>query len=292
MITINYSYDNSSYEYPSPVKLDSVLGNYFAIPASIILDTDINEKRAAIFSYLSTRRGIGCELSFSINNIVKWTGKKPDRHSNGVNDKTIQVIEYLEDIGYLTLYDKLDNASCIDAYFNLAKVSKTCEHERFAIIYIDELKHIMDCKDSNPDILLLVFAYLRTMIYRRKNKLMPEEVNVDNKNDHEYDIRLRRINSPDAYYCFYQDIADQLDISARAVSKTIETLSELGLIYYETLPRIQREGKWRTDPTIFCNTYKREGSYLLASGSDYYLTEANNKKKKILKTKTIKKGDS
>ena len=102
VIIISVAEKNTSlserYEYSSPVELDSISGNYFAIPASIILDTEINEKRVAVFSYFSSRRGIGCELLFSINNIIKWIGKKPDRHPNGINEKTIQVVEYLNDI--------------------------------------------------------------------------------------------------------------------------------------------------------------------------------------------------
>lgn len=276
------------YEYASPVELDDVSGNYFVIPASIVLNTYVDEKRAAIFSYFSTRRGISCELAFSINNIVKWIGKKPDRHVNGINDKTIRIVEYLQDEGYLTLSEELTNSSCIDAIFNLSKISQECDQDRFAVVYIDELKHILNYRNSNSkdsffnnDTILLVFAYLRMKIFRRKNRLSPEEVNVDNKNNHKYDIEARRLRSPDAYDCYYCDIAKKLGLSPRAVSKAIHALNELGLIYSESLPRIRYEGKWRTDRTIFCNVYKREGSYLLDSGSDYYITEVKNKKKKL-----------
>ena len=278
------------YEYSSPVELDSISGNYFAIPASIILDTEINEKRVAVFSYFSSRRGIGCELLFSINNIIKWLGKKPDRHPNGINEKTIQVVEYLNDMGYLTLSEELTSSSYIETVFNLKKISQECDHNRFAIIYLDELKQILNYQNSsskdslsNNDAILLVFAYLRMKIYRRKNMLLPEEINVDNKNSHKYDIEARRLRSPDAYDYFYNNIAKELGLSARAVSKSIYALNDLGLIYSESLPRIYYEGKWRTDCTIFCNAYKREGNYLLASGSDYYLTEVQNKKEKIKK---------
>ena len=138
-------------------------------------------------------------------------------------------------------------------------------------------------KDSsvNNDIILLVFAYLRMRIFRRRNRLFPEEINIDNKNSHKYDIEARKLRSPDAYDCYYCDIAKELGLSSRTVSKAINVLNELGLIYSESLPRIRYDGKWRTDHTIFCNAYKREGSCLLASGSDYYLTEVKNKKKKL-----------
>ena len=276
------------YEYTSTVELNNESGSYFAIPASIILNTNMNEKRTTIFSFFSIRRGLDCGLMFSVNNIVKWTGKQPNRNANGINNKIIQIIEALKDGGYLTLSENVDNSSCIEAIFNLSKISQECEYDRFAVIYIDELKKILNyqnpnAKDAflNSDVILLVFAYLRMKIYRRRNKLFPEEINVDNKNNHQYDIDARRLRSPDAYDCYYYEIAEELSLTTRTVSKAITVLNELGLIYSEPLPRIKYENKWRTDHTVFCNTYKREGSCLLTSGESYYLLEVENKKKKL-----------
>lgn len=277
-------------EYPSPKELDSISGNYFAIPASVILNKNMNEKRVSIFSFFSVRRGLDFYLLFSVNNIAKWLGKQPNRHSNGINSKIIQTIEHLEHGGYLTLSEKPTNSSCIEANFNLEKISQECERERFAIIYLDELNQILNYKNSNVkdtllnnDVILLVFAYLRMKIYRRRNKLLPEEINLDNKNNHQYDIAARRLRSPDAYNCYYCEIAEELGVSDRVVSKAVSILFELELIYSESLPRTKNnnDDKWKTGHTIFCNWYKREGSYMLASGSDYYLTEVENKKKKL-----------
>lgn len=283
---------NENCEYSSILKLDSVLNNYFVIPSSIILDTDMTERRATVFSFFSVYRGLGCELFFSVNNIVEWMGKKPNRNSNGINNKIIKDIESLIDVDYLDVHDKLNNSSCISAAFNLSKLSQDCEYERFAVIYLDELKKILNYQNSNikdsyinNDIVLLVFAYLRMKIYRRRNKLMPEEINFENKNNHEYDIAVRRKRAPEAYDCYYSEIANELELSARTISKAVEVLNELDLIYSESLPRIRyfdgNTEKWRTDHTIFCNTYKRESNYLLASGKDYYLTEIKNKKIKL-----------
>lgn len=280
------------YEYSSFSELDIDSGNYFAIPESIIVDTNMNEKRITIFSFFSIFRGLNRSLFFSINNIVKWTGKQPNRNANGINNKIIQIIEYLRNMGYLTLSDELNNSSTIKAIFNLTKISQECEHNRFAIVYLDEVDQIMNYKNPNSkdvylnnDVLFLVFAYLRMKIYKRRNKLMPEEINFDNKNSHLYDIEARRLRSPEAYNCYYFEIADELGLSSRTVSKAVDALNELGLIYSESLPRIKycdgNNERWRTDHTIFCNTYKREGSYLIASGKEYYLTEVENKKKKL-----------
>lgn len=276
------------FEYSSPIELDVIGGNYFAIPASIIMDTDMTEKRATVFSFFSIYRGLNSSLFFSINNIVKWTRKQPNRHANGINSKIIQVIECLRDGGYLTLSEELNNSSCVEATFNLSKISQECDNDRFAIIYLDELKQIMDyqnpnAKDAflNSDVILLVFAYLRMKIYRRRNKLFLEEISVNNQNNHQLDIDTRRLRSPDAYDCYYYEIAEELGLTSRTVSKAVDVLNELGLIYSEPLPRIKYENKWRTDHTVFCNTYKREGNYLLISGSQYYLTEIENKKRKL-----------
>ena len=276
------------FEYSSPVELDAIGGNYFAIPASIIMDTDMTEKRATVFSFFSIYRGLNSSLFFSINNIVKWTGKQPNRHANGINSKIIQVIECLMGGGYLTLSEELNNSSCVEATLNLSKISQECDNDRFAIIYLDELKQIMDYQNPNTkdaflnnDVILLVFAYLRMKIYRRRNKLFLEEINVDNQNNHQLDIDTRRLRSPDAYDCYYYEIAEELGITSRTVSKAVDVLNELGLIYSEPLPRIKYENKWRTDHTVFCNTYKREGNYLLISGNQYYLTEIENKKRKL-----------
>lgn len=276
------------YEYSSPIELDAINGNYFAIPASIIMDTDMTDKRVTVFSFFSIYRGLNSSLFFSINNIVKWTGKQPNRHANGINSKIIQVIECLMDMGYLTLSEEVNNSSCIEATLNLFKISEECDNDRFAIIYLDELKQIMDyqnpnTKDAflNSDVILLVFAYLRMKIYRRRNKLFLEEINIDNQNNHQLDIDARKLRSPDAYDCYYYEIAEELGLTARTVSKAVDVLNELGLIYSESLPRIKYENKWRTDHTVFCNAYKREGNYLLTSGSNYYLTEIENKKRKL-----------
>ena len=276
------------FEYSSPIELDAIGGNYFAIPASIIMDTDMTEKRATVFSFFSSYRGLNSSLFFSINNIVKWTGKQPNRHANGINSKIIQVIECLRDGGYLTLSEELNNSSCVEATLNLSKISQECDNDRFAIIYLDELKQIMDYQNTNAkdaflnnDVILLVFAYLRMKIYRRRNKLFLEEISVDNQNNHQLDIDTRRLRSPDAYDCYYYEIAEELGITSRTVSKAVDVLNELELIYSEPLPRIKYENKWRTDHTVFCNTYKREGNYLLISGSQYYLTEIENKKRKL-----------
>ena len=111
------------YEYSSPLELDAFQGNYFIVPSSIILKSEANEKRVTVFSFFSVRRGLDLKLLFSVNNIVSWSGKQPNRHSNGINNKIIQAIEYLKGRAYLTFSGEITNATCIEAEFNLSKIS-------------------------------------------------------------------------------------------------------------------------------------------------------------------------
>jgi hypothetical protein len=279
-------------EYSSPLELDIDSASYFVIPESIISNVDVNEKRITVFSFLSIFRGLNRSLFFSVDNVLKWIGKQPNRNPNGINNKIIQAIEYLEKEEYLTLSGELNHTSTVKIVLNLAKLTKECEHNRFAIVYLDEVEHILNYKNPNSkdsylnsDVLLLMFAYLRMRIYRRRNKLMPEEINTDNKNDHNYDIESRRLRCPEAYDCYYFEIAKELGLPIKTIPKIAEILNEIGLVYIESLPRVKyhdgKTEKWRTDRTLFCNTYKREGNYLLSTGKEYYLIEVENKKKKL-----------
>ena len=189
------------------------------------------------------------------------------------------------------------HSSSVNIQFNLDHVRKLCDYERFAVIYVDEVKKILSYCETAPkdafhnvDVILLVFAFLRLVIYKRRNRMMPEEINVDGKGSFELDVASRRQRCPEAYDSYYCDIASALGVSDRMVSYAVGALYKLGLIYFESLPRVNHgqengEEDWRTDHTIFCNMYKREGSYLLASGSDYYNTEVKNKKIRLKYTR-------
>lgn len=275
-------------EHPNQAKLEGDSSIYFRVPASIILDKDSDERRISTFSFFSIRRGMDNSVTFTINGMAKWLNKKPDRHSGGTNDKLSIETTRLAEQGYISLSGKLGNTSEADAVFNLSKVSNECDSDYFSIIYLDELKKILSYNSKGTDkggfkgtdAILLVFAYIRMKIIRRRNRLFPEEIGSKGM---EHDIKSRRSKNPEAYDCFLYEIADDLGLSTRAVSNAIDALSEMKLIYSEQLPRTSNNGKWQTNRTIFCNWYKRENGSLLTSGEDYYLSEVKNKKNKLRK---------
>ena len=291
------------YEYEfNPIKLTGIASKYIIIPSSIILDTNIDVMRVATFSFFMFRRGVDNKLFFSINAIIYWFNKKPDRHKGQINDKLLQLLMSFKNKGYLTYpnttFNNIKNATApmweqfIEAEFNIKKVveENNTTQNRFAIIYLDELKTIFSYQNynsqnaySNSFIVLLVFSYLRMMIYKRQNTI-GTAFNSDKKND----------RKPEAYDCFKFEIAEVLGISVTAVKKAINTLIELNLIVESEKFKSQyldKEGniRWRTDCRIFCNTYKREKEFHLASGYSYYHSEMAKKEKILENSGIIKK---
>lgn len=293
------------YEYEHPMaKLDDDSRCMFAIPESIILNEDIGEKRITAFSFFSIVRGINYKLSFSVNEIVEWTGRKPNRNKNGISNKIFCSVDKLADYGYIEVFDDCAGSHRAKARLNNSYIQEETNSYRFAILYADEVEKILgyDSFDSgdkllNNDVVLLVFAYLRMSIYTRRNKLRPEDLNCDGEDNRSHDVDNRRINFPEAYSDYYINIAENIGISSRIISKAVSILVELKLIYIEPLPRFKSGDKWITDHTIFCNVYKRgsykQEQYLLDEGKDYYLREIENKKKKLnnFKNKKKKQGD-
>lgn len=278
-------------EFKNPVRLKGNDGVCFIVPASIICDKEIDTKRVTVFSYFSTYKGLNHRIYYSLNHIAGWMNKQPNRNKTGVNGKIAEMIEYLESIGYLSFPKEKPAPSswCSEAIFNQDKLIEERDQDRFSIIYLDELRRILDYKTDvkygfqNNDAILLVFAYLRMMIYRRRNKVMDWEIGEGG--DVKQGIRAKQEKNPEVYDCYYKDIAGSLGLSPRIVSNAVDVLSRLGLIYHEEVPRKKYSSgggdRYRTNPVIFCNTYKREGGLLLAAGQDYYLREVENKKKKL-----------
>lgn len=284
-----------TFEWEETIKLKDDAKVYFAITQPVILDKELGKKRIAAMTYILIHKGLNNKFPLSLNYISKWYGREPNRHPSGINGKFADVITNLKNTGYLDYSEKLKHDGSVEVSFNEDKYQEQLNDEstRFAIIYLDEFKKIVEYANSkdkeisvSDDTLLLVFAYLRMMIYRRKNKLGITEINCDNKNSHEYDIKQRQFRAPEAYNAYYSDVAEELGLTLQTLMISINAIEELNLIYTETLPRMIKKDennkeKWITNHTLFCNTYKREKEYLLAIGKEYYENELDCKKIKV-----------
>lgn len=272
---------DGKYEYDKTL-LNEFESKYIYIPLSVITDVKLDTRRVGVFSYLRIHCGLNNIINFAIPDVVEWCGGKPDRRTNGSNDKTLSVIDALSNGGYLTYLTEKSKSSFMKCKFDSAYYSNECSNG-YAVVYLDEMDKIMNyqkenIKDGslNNTTILLVFAYFRNKIRRRPNELKPEERTSDG-------IQKRRERIPDAYGGNISDIANELGISSKTLSKIIDILEyELELIVTDRAYRVKNEdNEYRTLPTIFANAYKRDDRYLLITGGNYSRTEIELKAKNM-----------
>jgi hypothetical protein len=272
---------DGKYEYKR-IPLSEVQSRHIYIPLSVITDANLDTRRVGVFSYLRIHRGLNDVIGFTIPDMIEWCGGKPDRRTNGTNDKALCILDAFDDGGYLTYLTEKSKSSYMKCMFDMNHYYDECSNG-YAVVYLDEIEKIMEyqkenLKDGtlNNTTILLVFAYLRNKIWRRPNELMPEERTSDG-------IRKRKERLPDAYSGNVNDMANELNISSKTFSKIIDILEqELELIVTDRAYRVKNENdEFRTLPTIFANSYKREDKYLLDTGSNYSRLEIELKAENI-----------
>lgn len=254
----------NKYEYTKSL-LEGSASKYIYIPLSVILDTELDNKRIGILSYLRIHCGLNDVVGFTVADMVEWNGMKPKRGADKTNGKFLSIVDDLSNRGYLTYLTEVNQSSFIKCKLDMEHYYEKCS-EGYAVVYLDELEKIMNYKENSISsfIILLVFAYFRNKIKRRPNELKPEERTLEN-------IKLRQQRMPDAFDSNITTIAKEIGIHKQTLSKAIDILeNELKLIITDRAYRVRNEnGEFRTLPTIFANAYKREDKYLLSTGDDY-----------------------
>lgn len=204
--------------------------------------------------------------------MVEWCGLKPNKRQGSTNDKFLSMVNSLHNRGYLTYLTEKDRNSYIKCNLNMEYYYERCSNG-YAVIYLDELQKILSYKNLqgnsiNNTTILLVFSYFRNKIMRRPNELKPEERTTEG-------MKQRRQRLPDAFDGNINDIAKELGIHKQTLAKIIDILEcELKLIITDRAYRVKNDdNEFRTLPTIFANTYKREDKYLLVTGENYARTE-------------------
>lgn len=264
-------------EYTKTLLSDSE-SKYIYIPLSLILDNELDTKRIAVFSYLRIHCGLNNIIGFTIPDMVEWFGMKPNKRVGNTNDKVLNVLDDLVDKGYITYLTNKSKSSYMKCEFNIEYCYDECS-KGYAVLYLDEIQKIINYKNqdgnmSNNVAILLAFSYLRNKITRRPNNLNPEERTTDG-------IQKRKERFPDAFYNNISDISKELGLHRKTLSKAIDVLEkELGLIVTDRAYRVKNEkNEFRTLPTLFANTYKREDKYLLNTEKEYGRIEIESKAK-------------
>ena len=269
------------YEYlKTPLK--GLQGKYISIPFGMIVDEELDIKGVSIFAYLRIHCGLNDVVNFNIPDIIEWCGGKPDKRTNGLNDKYLNALDRLVDMGYLTYLNKKSRSGYIKCRFNTDYYYEECANG-YSSVYLDEVEKIMQYKRKNTRDnmaininIFLIFAYLRHKIIRRPNELKPEERSIDK-------IKDRKERLPEAYDGYIIDIAKEVGLSVKTVSRIIDILEqELRLIVTDRAFRVRNnDGEFRTLPIIFANAYKRETSYLLLTEENYSRLEIEAKANKM-----------
>lgn len=267
--------DGKDYKYEyTKIPLSELESKYIYIPLSVIVDNKADVKRVSVFSYLRIHCGLNNLIGFTIPDVVTWCGMKPNNREGKTNDKFLNIVDDFSSQGYLTYLTKKDKNAYIKCEFDMEYYYDLCS-EGYAIIYLDELQKIMDYKNLQGNsidnsTILLVLAYFRNKIIRRPNELKPEERTLNGMNQ-------RRERLPEAISSNITTIANELGVHKQTLSKAIDILEyDLKMIVTDRAYRIKNEnGDFRTLPTIFANSYKRENKYLLNTGDNYSRTEIN-----------------
>lgn len=275
------NFDSNRFEYRSPKELEGDKAHYIFVPMSLITDSELNNNRVALFAYLSIYRGLNSKVLFSVPKFIEWAGFKSNTHTGGINDKVLETLDMMNDIGYLAYCDEPSRSSLFEIKMDMQYITEACENN-FAILYIDEIEKIMAFKREmgktshlNSFSVSLVFAYLRRKIFRRPNELNPEEQTTDG-------IKSRRERCPEAYACEYKSIGTDLGLKPRVVSKSAKILERLELLVVEEAYHFKTDdGEYRTPYTMFANYEKREGRYLLDYGANYAHREMELREKDI-----------
>ena len=284
----------NGYEFKTIIELTGSASKCFRIPKSIILDNEMDTRRISVFLYLWLSIGRWDNICrFNLPKLIEWCGNKPERGLKGINSKFINTIDELSNKGYLTYEKESIDIKYIECKLDTDHCYNECQNG-FASVYLDEIEKIMNYKKENSKdssltnpVILLVFAYLRLMIWNRPNELksINGEINTDGTNNESVDIKKRKLKRPDAYNDSFIEIASRIGISEKTLLRAVDILEKLNLIVTDRAYRIKdKNGKYYTPNTIFANTYKREKHkdgkyYILASGDEYCRTEIENKAK-------------
>lgn len=256
-------------------------GEFITIPESLILDTDddIGKKAIMVLLFFWMYCGRNQKIMFSIESLVSNCKFIPNYREGSTNDSFMAAIKMLCDKGYVSCdltdieYSKSGHSKFLLADFHHDYIHDRIQKERFAKTYLDEIEklisygHHKNSKSITNFNLIYLFVYLRLKITFRNKTTDGEE---------------EKVNSPEAFYRYYKDLAEETGINERILSVLLRILSdELGLIVLKHTRR-KVNNQWVTLPTIFCNAYKRTGDKE-CSGEDYYSDEIKNMASKMSK---------
>ena len=98
--------DRFEIEPKDQMRLEGYDRFLFQIPESVIFDESLGDRRITAFSYFMFYRNIVDEVNFSIDSMVRWAGKKPNKNKGKINHKFLEAVNLLEESGYVELLEE------------------------------------------------------------------------------------------------------------------------------------------------------------------------------------------
>ena len=262
-------------------KLKGESSKFVLIPYELITDTSIHKFRSLVYCYVYLKSGMDNTLLFNTENFKQYAYKKTGvpNPTDTYADRVIEVLNSIKDKWFLFYDGDIKKKQYKSMVFDKDKMYEYCSDNRFAVVYLDELNTILSYKSNDThdnrfdnSMILLVFMYIRANIPIRHNKYS---------------------SNVEAYNAYYKSIGEELGLSERMVSKCVDVLVRLGLLYVKERSSIKyydkksKSYKFRTPTIVFCNTYRRIKKgidvYLDNTGENYYLPEIENKIKYLEK---------
>lgn len=232
----------------------------------------LGKRRMGVFLYLFCKMSYDMEIFVSLKLLCDWLHKDVDvNRKNSGNQDLIRLFGEYEKMGLIDIdKDEIKVTKIVEGKVNKSKLDDMCNgKDRFAILYIDEIKKILDY-DGEVQLdkwyVLLVFAYFRLMIPCQGDFYGAAEI-------------------AEAFDIHYRQIEDEFKLSERIVSKAVAILVELGILYERRRSPVAKyfyEGNKKVKKliprtSIFCNVYKRKDGRLIGYGEDYYEEEIKKK---------------
>ena len=148
-------------------------------------------------------------------------GYQPNAQKGRINEELSNFLLWLCQRGYIKVKSQ-------NRWYTKYQALEKMDEGQFASIRYSE--YLSAISQTNKSCSLLLLAYIRINIYKRTS------------------------DQPEMFFCHLREIPDQLGLSYRATTESINTLSSLGLIYYEEQPRYQdKHGNWHSGLCLFIN---------------------------------------
>lgn len=231
---------------------------------------ELNSKYiGGILNYLAWKKDIEGISAFSVEDIVKSLGMKPNSHKGKINEKIFDVIIDLRDRGYinkLIINKKYYNgfSSCM---LNILSLNRDNTAYNYIQVTDCERNKIFNYDKQKIDKVMLfnLYCHLKARMYKRENN---------------YSLS---ITGGKAQVCYpsYESIENDILIKPSTIKKYIDILSDIDLIRYDNAGTYIKDGnKYKSSNTYVLYDENGEWKYELEQGIKFFkkLKESNGYK--------------